>query len=319
MNASGENEGASDDSVNQISQALLNNLPEVDRLRATALDDLKFLRTARAAGLQSEHKRQIANLGADHPRVAELVVRLVDNEEFIRGLATESERTRVPVPAADKETWILHGFVRDLQQRGVPNVTVALYDASGNWIQQLGYAGTSTNGYFRLEARSLANLKPPLFVRVLTGRAAHLHTDNVPLTPEAGTVLYHEVVISGEQTGTPPDGSRNDPVAEAGAWIVRGRVADKQGKGLSGLIVSLYDKDLFFDDKLGQTETDVNGDYSLTYHTEDYRDVIERKPDIYVKVLDQKGDTLYTSKKKIRYEAGRVEIVNVEIEEPGKK
>ncbi len=315
MNASGENKGASDDSLNQISQALQNNLPEVDRLRATALDDLQLLRTARAEGLRSEHERLTARLGAEHPRVAELASRRAENEQFRGGLAVESQRARVEVPQADKQTWVLHGFVRDQQFRGVADVTVALYDASGSWAQQLGYASTSANGYFRLEARSLANLKPPLFVHVLTGHAAHLHTDNVPLTPELGSVLYHEVVISGVQTATPPGDSPSVPVAEPSAWIVRGRVTDKAGKGLSGLVVSLYDKDLFFDDKLGQTETDDKGDYSLIYREEDFRDLIEKKPDIYLKVLDQKGKTLFTSKKKLRYEAGRVEIVNVVIGE----
>jgi hypothetical protein len=314
MNASGENKGASDDSLNQISQALQNNLPEVDRMRATALDDLQLLRTARAAGLRSEHERLSTKLGADHPRVAELESMRADNEQFINVLAVESERARVEVPEANAQTWVLHGFVRDQQLRGVASVTLALYDASGNWVQQLGYAGASANGYFRLEARSLANLKPPLFVHVLSNQAAHVHTDNVPLTPEVGSVLYHEVVISGAQTGTPPGESRNDPVAEPGAWIVRGRVTDKEGKGLSDLVVSVYDKDLFFDDRLGQARTDENGDYSLTYRVEDFRDLIERKPDIYVNVLDQKGKTLYTSKK-VRYEAGRVEIVNVVIGE----
>ncbi|HEY3038875.1 MAG TPA: hypothetical protein VGJ66_09075 [Pyrinomonadaceae bacterium] len=319
MNASGENKDAAEDALNQISRALQDNLPEVDRLRATALEDLHLLRSARAEGLLSEQERLTGKLGADDPRVAEIALRRADNDELISGLAVESERARVAVPEVDKETWVLHGFVRDQQLRGVAGVTVALYDASGNWMQQLGYAGTSANGYFRLEARSLANLKPPLFVHVLTSQAAHLHTDNVPLTPELGSVLYHEIVVSGAQTGTPPGDSRNDPVAEPGAWIVRGRVTDKEGKGLSDLVVSLYDKDLFFDDKLGQTETDDSGDFSLIYRTEDFRDLIERKPDIYVKVLDQKGKTLYTLKNKLRYEAGRVEIVNVQIGDQGKK
>ena len=79
---------------------------------------------------------------------------------------------------------------------------------------------------------------------------------------------------------------------------VRGRVTDAQSNGLARLTVSLYNKDLFFDHKLGQTETDDNGNYSLTYRTEDFRALIERKPDTYVKVLDQKEKTLYTSKKK---------------------
>lgn len=317
MSTSGENKDTSDDSLDQISQALQDNLPEVDRVRATALENLHVLRTARAAGLESEQERLVAKLGEDDPRVAEVASMRVDNEQFISGLAVEIERAGVEAPEADKQTWVFHGFVRDQQLKGVPNVTVALYDERGNWAEQLGYAGTSAIGYFRLNARNLTNLKPPFFVHVLSKQAEHLHTDNVPITPELGSVLFHEVVISGAQTATPPGESRKDPVAEPGSWIVRGRVTDNAGKGLSGLVVSLYDKDLFFDDRLGQADTDQNGDYSLVYRTEDFRDLIERKPDIYVKVLDQEGKTLYTSKRKIRCEAGRVEIVNIEIKKEG--
>jgi len=357
MAANDEKQGATDDSFNQISQALQNNLPEVDRVRATALVDLQFLRTARAEGLQREQARLSTKLGADHPRVAELASMRVDNDKFLSGLAIETERAGVSVPQPDRNIWVLHGFVRDQQLRGVAGVAVALYDASGNWAQQLGYTCTLSNGYFRLDARSLANLRPPLFVHI-TSQGRPLHTDDLPLTPEAGAVQYHEIVITGAQTCaspggagnaptaedckppagtgtspavppggtgdapvaiTPPGGTGNAPVAEAGAWIVRGRVSDKQGKGLSDLIVSLYDKDLFFDDKLGETETDEAGNYSLTYGEEDFRDLIEKNPDIYLKVLDQKGKALYTSKKKLRYEAGRVEILNVEIGEAAKK
>jgi len=310
-----DKDATSGDSLNQIAQALQGNLPELDMLRAVTLDNLQFLRTARAAGLQSEHERLAARLGDDDPRVISLSARRAENDLFISGLAAESERARVVAPEVNKDTWVLHGFIRDEQLRGVPNVTVALYDSSGKWIQQLGFAGTSGNGYFRLEVRSLANLKPPLFVHVLSGQATLLHADDEPLTPELDTVLYHEVIVTGEKTAAPPVESRNDPVAQPDTWIVRGRVTDKAGKGLNKLIVSVYDKDLLFDDKLGQTETDSNGDYTLTYHTEDYRDIIERKPDIYVKVLDQKGKTLYSSKKKIKFNVGRVEIVNVVIGE----
>src|SRR6185369_10631711 len=310
-----DKDATSGDSLNQIAPVLQKSLPELDILRAVTLDNLQFLRTARAAGLQSEQERLAARLGDDDPRVISLAARRAENDRFISGLAAESERARVVAPEVNKDTWVLHGFIRDEQLRGVPNVTVALYDSSGKWIQQLGFAGTSANGYFKLEVRSLANLKPPLFVHVLSGQATLLHADDEPLTPELATVLYHEVIVTGEKTAAPPVESRNDPVAQPDTWIVRGRVTDKAGKGLSKLIVSVYDKDLLFDDKLGQTETDSNGDYTLTYHTEDYRDIIERKPDIYVKVLDQKGKTLYSSKKKIRFNVGRVEIVNVTIGE----
>jgi hypothetical protein len=173
---------------------------------------------------------------------------------------------------------------------------------------------TSANGYFRLDARDLERIKT-VFIHVLNSQGAHLHTDNFALAPAAGAVEFHEVVITGTQAGTPPGESRPDPVAEPGVWTVRGRVADKTGKGLSGLIVSLFDKDLFWDDRLGQTETDAGGNFSLVYRTEDFHDLLDRKPDIYLKVLDQKGKTLFTSKKKVRFQAGRVEIINVEIGE----
>jgi hypothetical protein len=308
-----DKDATSGDSLNQVASVLQNSLPGLDILRAVTFDNLQFLRTARAAGLQSEQERLAARLGDDDPRVIGLAARRAENELFISGLAAESERARVVPPDVNKDTWVLHGFIRDEKLRGVPNVTVALYDRSGNWIQQLGFAGTSANGYFRIDVRSLANIKPPLFVHVLSGQATLLHADDEPLTPELATVLFHEVIVTGEKTAAPPVESRNDPVAQPDTWIVRGRVTDKDGKGLSKLIVSVYDKDLLFDDKLGQTETDSNGDYILTYHTEDYRDVIERKPDIYVKVLDQKGNTLYSSKKKIKFNVGRVEIVNVTV------
>lgn len=316
MNTSGEDQEISPD---ELSATLDDSLPQLDLMRAVGLEGLQLMRTARAEGLRSEQERLTTEKGADHRRVVELGVRLADNEEFISGLAVEKERAGVAAPEADEQTWVLHGFIRDQQLRGVSNVTVALYDETGNWAQRLGYAPTSPNGYFRLNARNLSNVKATLFVHVLNNQAAHLYADNFPLTPEAGSVLYHEVVIDTAQSATPPGESRNDPVVEPGAWIVRGRVSDNQGKGLSNLVVSLYDKDLFFDDRLGQTETNNNGDYSLTYRTEDFRDLIERKPDIYIKVLDAKGKTLYTSKKKLRYEAGRVEILNIEIEDPIKK
>lgn len=104
-------------------------------------------------------------------------------------------------------------------------------------------------------------------------------------------------------------------MAVADTWVVRGRVTDESGKGLGleGLTVSVYDKDLIFHDRLGDPKTDASGNFVVTYHTEDFRDVVECKPDIYLKVLNQKGSMLYSSKKSVRYEAGRVEIFAIEI------
>lgn len=96
-------------------------------------------------------------------------------------------------------------------------------------------------------------------------------------------------------------------------WIVRGQVTDENDQGIGGLIVSVYDEDCIFDDRLGSTLTDENGYFMLNYRTEDFRDLIEAKPDIYLKVLDKEGKTLYTSEKAVRYEAGHVEAFDIGI------
>jgi hypothetical protein len=301
------------DPADQISQVLEENLPQLDVMRAAVLDRLHLVRVARAGNLNSEHARLSEKLGADDPRVRELAVRQADNDDFILALRVESERARVEVPEVQADTWILHGFVFDQQLRGISGVTVALYDPSGEFVRQLGFVSTSTNGHFLLKSHNLEHVVSPVFIHVLTAQGAHLHTDDVPLTPEAESVVYHEVIVTGASAGTPPGEGRDDPVAQPGVWTVRGRVADQSGKGLGNLIVSLYDKDYIFDDRLGQAETDDKGEFEISYRTEDFRDLIERKPDIYVKVFDQEGNELYSSKKKFRFASGRVEIVNVVI------
>jgi hypothetical protein len=305
------NKDAPDVLLDELSGAMDTGLPELDLAQAEALDDLQLLRETRADGLQREHERLSLKLGEDHPRVAELAARIADNQEFVRGLALVTARARVETPQVDKQTWVLYGFIRDEELQGVPNVTIALYDEQGNWAQQLGYASTRADGSFSLRARNLDRLNPPLFLHVLNQQASHLFADDTPLTPEAGSGLYHEVIIGDAPVGTPPAPSRNEPLPEADAWVVRGRVTDAGGRGVGGLIVRLYDKDFFFHDRLGEAETNADGNYSLVYRTEDFRDYIERKPDLFVVVLDRQGRKLYTSKGAVRHEAGRVEIIDV--------
>jgi|GEM_PF-1535563 len=98
-------------------------------------------------------------------------------------------------------------------------------------------------------------------------------------------------------------------------WVARGRVVDEQNRGLGGLIVSLFDYDCVFDNRLGTTQTDANGEFILTYRTQDFRDLLEAKPDLYLKILDNQGNTLYSSKSAIRCGASRVEVFEIRIQE----
>jgi hypothetical protein len=239
------------------------------------------------------------------------------NAGLIRDLKLESERAQTEIPSVDPKTWVVFGLVRDEDLKGVPALTVALYDAKANWIEESGFACTQQNGSFRIETKDLEHVEGPLFLRVLTAQAAHLYADTVALTPKAGGLAYREIILpEGAQVCAAPVTRPHDPVAAPNTWVVRGRVTDAKGKALSGLTVTLYDEDLLFDDRLGQTETDENGDYSFTYRSEDFGDLISRKPDLFLTVMSPKEEKLFTSKRKVIFQAGKIEIVNIQIDKP---
>ena len=96
-------------------------------------------------------------------------------------------------------------------------------------------------------------------------------------------------------------------------WVVKGKVTDKEDNPVKGLIVSVYDKDLLFDDALGTTSTDENGNFEVIYTEDSFRDLFEKKPDIYLKILNINGKILYNSRKKLRPEANRIEYFSVKI------
>jgi hypothetical protein len=305
--------------LDQIAQGIDKGLNTADEQRASAFDRLQYVRRAKSTSLQKEQARLSAKYGTDHPRVQTLGNKVVLNEGLWANVVAETIRAKTEIPVVDARTWVLHGYVRLKDGGGVPNLTVGLYDDQGEWVQALGHACTAPNGYFRIKSTSnILSDNIPVYVRVLNHQAEHLYADQKALRPAAGHLDYREIVLTGEgQVCAPPGTSRNEPLARSDAWIVRGRVTDSQGKPLANHIVTLYDKDLFFDDELGQTETDERGQYYLVYNTSDFRDIIERKPDIYLKILDEHEEPVYTLKRPVRFEAGRVEIINVRVERKG--
>jgi hypothetical protein len=315
-------------SFDEVSREFDKRMAGADIQRADELDRLTAVRAVKNKRLNLEQVRLSEKLGPTHPRVAEINARLVMNAGMMRDLKLESARAHTEIPQVDQNTWMAHGYVRDKNLNGVSNLTVALYDQSGGRINGLGHGCTDVKGYFRIVTKNVSTGAHPAYLRVLSKEGSFLYADNNPLLPEPGFIEYREIRLSGEESvcvpppepitppiPIPPAGETlTEAVPPRDYWVVRGRVTDKAGSSLAGLFVSVYDKDLFFDDRLGQSETDANGNYSLTYRTEDFRDLIERKPDIYIKVIDRQGKTIYTSKGAIRYEAGRDETIDIEID-----
>jgi hypothetical protein len=309
--------------LNDVSREIDNRIAGADVLRGSELERLQVVRQAKQTGMQREQTRLANKLGADHPRVAALSSRIEINNRLVQDLVTETDRSKTAIPTVDKGAWVLYGFVRDKDRKGAPNLMIALFDLTGARLDKLGHACTDANGHFQIETRDAKSFDGrPAYIRVLNNQGAVLYADKAPLNPALGGVEYREITLSGDESvcvpppEPPPPPPRTDPGSgpttrdlgsPASAWIVRGRVTDENGQGLAGLIVSVYDRDLVFDDRLGETTTDENGSFRFVYHAEDFRDIIEERPDIFVRVLNQERKTIYTSQDAARCEAGRVE------------
>lgn len=91
-------------------------------------------------------------------------------------------------------------------------------------------------------------------------------------------------------------------------------VEEESGKPLQGLRIRAFDKDLIFDDKLGDTLTDAAGKFEISYTEAHFRDLDETEPDVYIRIYDSSGKKLlYTTEKAVRRNAQIVERFDVKI------
>jgi len=96
-------------------------------------------------------------------------------------------------------------------------------------------------------------------------------------------------------------------------WMTYGRVIDAQGQPAGGLHVRVFDRDRKFDDLLGDTVTDAQGRFAVVYHQRDFAEVRENLPELYVRVEDEAGQLLYSSRDAVRFNAGRAEYFEIQL------
>lgn len=95
---------------------------------------------------------------------------------------------------------------------------------------------------------------------------------------------------------------------------IKGQAIIKEShRPLPGLIIKAYDKDLFFDDLLGNCVTDLDGTFEITYEGSDFQELFDKKPDIYLKVKDPDWKDIFSTKEKVRFSAGQEEYFLIEI------
>ncbi len=102
-------------------------------------------------------------------------------------------------------------------------------------------------------------------------------------------------------------------------FVITGVVREKEsGEGLEGLIVRSYDKDLLYDDLMGESITDCDGSFRITSQAKDFRDFFEHRPDIYLKIYAQHSSgvapiEVFNTLNSIQWNASNLQYIVVEI------
>ncbi len=291
---------------------------KIDELRLSGLKEEQNTQLIKDEVLQREKKRLEAKHGNAHPAVYAAESRMAYNKQMFIALDNEIVKASNKTPPFPTNAWRVQGRVFDTNGNPVKGVTVFLADPTKKWIEAAGNACTLESGYYALtvEENQLVKIdqKQPLYLAVSDKNKKVLYFASRPISIAKGLIYQQDIYFKGEDCVSPPEHNSEDPQLSPDAWVVKGKVNDENDKGLPGLTVSLYDKDLLFDDKLGTTLTNENGNFMFIYRTEAFEFLFEKKPDIYLKVLDNKGKKIYTSQNKIRVGVGRVEEFTIKID-----
>jgi carotenoid cleavage dioxygenase len=109
-------------------------------------------------------------------------------------------------------------------------------------------------------------------------------------------------------------GYHGPPRGEDGMRVIGAAVEEESGRPLAGLRVRAFDKDVLFDDPLGEAITNAQGRFEISYSEASFRDFHETLPDVYIRVYDESGERLlYSTERAVRKSAELVEHFDVKI------
>lgn len=311
------NENSNPTTDAEASVVIVDSVKMLDDERLAGLKEFQQHQGLRNSILQEEKTRLESKYGSDHPVVQEINTRLDMHENLNAGLDQEISKSSIkndPLPAG---SWRIHGKVYDSGIAPVQGYSVFLGDISGNWNKKTGNSCTDETGYYSLTlvekvAQSLE--KQPLYLIVSNKDKKIVYMDSEPINVKRGTIIYRDIILSETNTTCiPPENNNVESSLLKDAWVVRGKVTDEENKVVKGLTISLYDKDLLFDDVLGTTLTDENGNFEIIYRTEAFKGLFDKEPDIFLKVLDSSGKVIYSSKDAKRPNAGHEEKYTIKL------
>lgn len=234
----------------EIAKGLNQGLESADPARLAGLQTLQRVRAVKDTSLAREQGRLAKKYGGQHPRVQAIAAKREANRALQRDLEVAVQRAQTPAVTPDPNAWTLHGYVRDAAFHGIHHVEVALYDDKKRWIEELGYACTDANGYFRLtttagaapqaeEAPGVEDVQEKLsraaagkpagrfYIHVTNADDITLHIDEEPVTPKLGEVVYREIILAGDVEACPPPGGGKPTKPTRGGGKDTGKGAGK--------------------------------------------------------------------------------------------
>lgn len=277
-----------------------------DNYRAENLKNLVSARQVQTNQLDREYSRLVQKYGEDHPLTVQTETKIEFNRLHEAEIQKEIVRVETPAPTTEKKKWTIYGYVLSADGKAVGGVLVFLFDEKKQKVGAVEPIKTNENGYFILETEDIKKLPDAVYAGV-----SPREINPQSLKPEAGKTDYVEIVLV--RKGSPP--TEVPPVPTAKGWTITGRILDAKGEGLPGLIVKVYDKDVFDDDFLGETRTNERGIYSVSFPKEKFSDIFENYPEVFLVVENNNGERIYDGRSKTNYGAGHIELLDVQMEE----
>ena len=143
--------------------------------------------------------------------------------------------------------------------------------------------------------------------------AAHPRVRALERKREANTAMLREVNLDLARAATPSIELDDD------AWVLHGRVMDRQRLGLPGLTITLVDPKGNWVRELGYACTDQRGYFRLT--VDDLKPASEKPPanretTVQLRVSDRANTILHTDKPPLTPRAGRIDYREITLGEP---
>lgn len=327
------------ETTGEIGNRLNEGFECMDDSKLAGLKSVALIQDVKFSLKMREAKRLEVKYGADSPQVVKTRAKISYYNTMKEGIAEQVQMAETKTPRFEADSWRFQGRVVDTKNQGLNGLTVSLFDEQGNWVRALGQACTDEQGFFAITYKrnekdtsgTINNNREQALIPTLSDKnKTVLHQEKEPIFFKIGQIDSRLIILGEDVCDTPPEkinddnnGSdkgkgENDAINLKDDWTVKGTVKDaRTGENLPGLTVELFGENVVLEDQIGKSVTDKVGGYVIICHKKDFQKLIDQKTGFYVKVVNQKGTTLYSSSYKLNFTEGKEEVFDIKVEKKG--